>query len=42
MTPLAQTVHQIVQNTPVFDIHTHLFPPAFTDLVSWGIDELLT
>ena len=42
MTALSQTVHQIVENTPVFDIHTHLFPPAFNDLVSWGIDELLT
>lgn len=42
MTALTQTVHQIVQDTPVFDIHTHLFPPAFANLVSWGIDELLT
>src|SRR5207245_802692 len=33
---------RIVEDTPVFDMHTHLFPPAFGDLVHWGIDELLT
>ena len=39
---LCQVVHEVVQHTPVFDIHTHLFDPAFGSLVSWGIDELLT
>ncbi len=28
--------------TPVFDMHTHLFPPQFGELNLWGIDELLT
>ena len=27
--------------TPVYDIHTHLYAPAFGDLLLWGIDELL-
>jgi hypothetical protein len=39
---LCQVVHEVVERTPVFDIHTHLFDPAFESLVSWGIDELLT
>lgn len=38
---LRQTVSEIVQKTPVFDIHTHLYDPAFGDLLLWGIDELL-
>jgi len=33
---------RIVAETPVFDMHTHLFPPAFADLSRWGIDNLLT
>ncbi len=33
---------RIVEETSVFDMHTHLFPPAFTELTRWGIDELLT
>lgn len=39
---LRQVVHEVVDQTPVFDIHTHLFDPAFGSLVLWGIDELLT
>ena len=27
--------------TPVYDIHTHLYAPAFGDLLLWGIDDLL-
>src|SRR5207247_1011611 len=38
---LARRVEKIVANTPVFDIHTHLYDPAFGDLLLWGIDELL-
>src|SRR5688572_28991752 len=38
---IRQTVSEIVQKTPVFDIHTHLYDPAFGDLLLWGIDELL-
>jgi len=39
---LSHTVADIVRKTPVFDIHTHLYDPAFGDLLLWGIDELLT
>src|SRR2546430_7280336 len=38
---LARRVEKIVANTPVFDIHTHLYDPAFGELLLWGIDELL-
>src|ERR1051326_4095673 len=38
---LARRVEKIVANTPVFDIHTHLYDPAFKALSLWGIDELL-
>jgi hypothetical protein len=38
---LRDTVSDIVQNTPVYDIHTHLYDPAFGELLLWGIDELL-
>ena len=40
-TALGRRVQKIVANTPVFDIHTHLYDPAFEDLLLWGIDELL-
>src|SRR5207244_4776511 len=40
-TALARRVEKIVANTPVFDIHTHLYDPAFRELLLWGIDELL-
>ena len=39
---LRSTVREIVDTTPVFDIHTHLYDRAFGDLLLWGIDELLT
>src|SRR6184192_219371 len=38
---LARRVEKIVANTPVFDVHTHLYDPAFKELLLWGIDELL-
>lgn len=38
---LRSTVHKIVNDTPVFDIHTHLYPPSFRSLSLWGIDELV-
>ena len=38
---LDEAVERIVARTPVYDIHTHLFAPAFGDLLRWGIDELL-
>lgn len=39
---LRALVHQVVNETPVFDIHTHLYDAAFGELLLWGIDELLT
>ncbi|HTG45483.1 MAG TPA: glucuronate isomerase, partial [Verrucomicrobiae bacterium] len=38
---IARTVEQIVASTPIDDIHTHLYDPAFRGLLLWGIDELL-
>jgi hypothetical protein len=39
--PFARQVEDIVMATPVTDIHTHLYDPAFNDLLLWGIDDLL-
>jgi hypothetical protein len=39
---LKNAVRQIVTETPVTDIHTHLYAPEFGGLLLWGIDELLT
>jgi hypothetical protein len=41
-TPITALVTGIVEKTPVYDIHTHLYDPAFGPLLLWGIDELLT
>lgn len=41
MAPLAAEVERIVTATPVHDIHTHLYDPAFGELLLWGIDDLL-
>ncbi|MEO7300426.1 MAG: glucuronate isomerase [Verrucomicrobiota bacterium] len=38
---LADQVEKIVQATPIIDIHTHLYDPAFGKLLLWGIDDLL-
>jgi len=35
-------VDDAMASTPVCDLHTHLYPPAFGKLMLWGIDELLT
>jgi hypothetical protein len=40
--PFAAQVEEIVASTPVYDIHTHLYEPAFGELLLWGIDDLLT
>jgi len=39
---VSETVRDIVARTPIRDIHTHLYDPAFGPLLLWGIDELLT
>ena len=41
-TELRAQVELVVNSTTVVDAHTHLFPPEFTELCLWGIDELLT
>src|SRR5688572_1404301 len=38
---LRAKVEKIVSSTPVMDIHTHLYDPAFGELLLWGIDDLL-
>ncbi len=39
---LGSEVRDIVNRTPVIDMHTHLFAPDFGDLMLAGVDELLT
>src|ERR1051325_426014 len=39
---LASTIEKAVETTPVYDIHTHLYDPAFGELLLWGVDDLLT
>lgn len=41
LSELSQEVHEIVMAQPIVDVHTHLYDPAFQDLLLWGIDELL-
>ncbi|MFN3729593.1 MAG: glucuronate isomerase [Fimbriimonadaceae bacterium] len=36
------TVLRAVDEAPVVDMHTHLYPPSFGDLLLSGVDELLT
>src|SRR4051812_23614187 len=38
---VASFVEEAVAGTPVSDVHTHLYDPAFGKLLLWGIDELL-
>jgi hypothetical protein len=38
---LASRVESLLGATPVTDIHTHLYDPAFGELLRWGIDDLL-
>lgn len=38
---LQQLVESVVAETSVADIHTHLYDPAFGELLLWGIDDLL-
>src|SRR5437870_5659422 len=39
--PFAKQVEEIVLSTPIVDVHTHLYAPAFKELLLWGIDDLL-
>jgi hypothetical protein len=38
---LTALVERVVFSTPVLDIHTHLYDPAFGSLLLWGIDDQL-
>ncbi|MFA6545036.1 MAG: glucuronate isomerase [Limisphaerales bacterium] len=38
---LAAQVEKAVLSAPVYDIHTHLYDPAFGELLLWGLDDLL-
>lgn len=38
---LVAQIEKTVATTPVYDIHTHLYAPAFGSLLLWGIDDLL-
>ena len=39
--PFAKQIEDLVMSTELPDIHTHLYPPAFGELLLWGVDELL-
>src|SRR5207302_9454894 len=39
--PVAKQIEDIVLSMPITDIHTHLYDPAFKELLLWGIDDLL-
>ncbi len=39
---LRSTVTKVINETPIADIHTHIYSEVFGDLLLWGIDELLT
>ena len=39
---LPALVREVVDATPVVDMHTHLFAPSYGPLALWGIDDLLT
>jgi len=39
---LTGIVRRVVDETPILDVHTHVYPPRFGRLLLYGIDELLT
>ncbi len=39
---IENVVAKVVRETPVIDLHTHLFPQSHGELILYGIDELLT
>ena len=38
---LAEQIEALAMSAPITDIHTHLYDPAFKELLLWGIDDLL-
>ena len=41
MIDLEKTIDKYLDETPIYDIHTHLYNESFGSLLLWGIDELL-
>ncbi len=39
---LKEAVCSAVAEVEVTDVHTHLYPPSFGDMLLWGVDELIT
>ncbi len=39
---LQPVIHDAVMTTKITDVHTHLYPPSFGELLLWGVDELVT
>ena len=39
---IGAVAEEVLSNTRVIDMHTHLFAPSFGELGLWGIDNLLT
>ncbi len=39
---ISKWLDDAIAATPVYDLHTHLYPPSFGPFMLWGIDELLT
>ena len=39
---IEEVIRAEVASVEAIDLHTHLFPPSHTDLMLWGIDDLLT
>jgi hypothetical protein len=39
---ITQWVDQAIDQTPVLDVHTHLYPPSFGAFNLWGVDDHFT
>jgi hypothetical protein len=39
---LRRQIENVINTTPAIDVHTHVFPPEFSRMFRFGIDELLT
>ncbi|MCX6344281.1 MAG: glucuronate isomerase [Armatimonadetes bacterium] len=39
---IENAVYKAISETKITDIHTHVYDPAFGELLLWGIDDLLT
>jgi hypothetical protein len=39
---LRSAVEKAIRDTKVTDVHTHIYPPCFGDLLLWGVDDLIT